>query len=41
MFHIYTKEVHATYETIEIFFDPQTRMSIEMTTSIRLVFENA
>ncbi len=41
MLHVDTKEVHATYETVEVFFDPQTRKSTEMPTSIRQSLENA
>lgn len=40
MLHVDTKKVHATYETIEVFFDPQTRKSIEMPDSIRQAFED-
>ena len=40
MLHVDTKEVHATYETIEVFFDPQTRKSTEMPASIRQALEN-
>lgn len=41
MLHIDTKEVHATYETTEVFFDPQTRKSAQMPDSIRHALENA
>ncbi len=41
MLHVDTMEVHATYETVEVFFDPQTRKSIEIPTSIRQALENA
>jgi len=41
MLHIDTKEVHATYETTEVFFDPRTRKSTEMPASIRHALENA
>ena len=41
MLHVDTKEVHATYETIEVFFDPQTRKSTEMPASIRQALEDA
>ncbi len=41
MLHVDTKEVHATYKTVEVFFDPQTRKSTEMPTSIRQSLENA
>lgn len=39
MLHADTKEVHATYETVEVFFDPQTRRSTEMPASIRQALE--
>ena len=39
MLHVDTKEVHATYETVEVFFDPQTRKSIEMPVAIRQALE--
>jgi acyl-CoA thioester hydrolase len=39
MLHVDTKEVHATYETTEVFFDPQTRKSIEMPALIRQALE--
>ena len=41
MLHVDTKEVHATYETVEVFFDPQTRKSTEIPASIRQALENA
>lgn len=39
--HVDTKEIHATYETTEVFFDPQTRKSKEIPELIRQVLENA
>jgi acyl-CoA thioester hydrolase len=41
MLRVDTREVHATYETTEVFFDPQTRRSVEMTAPIRQALENA
>ena len=41
MLHVDTMEVHATYETVEVFFDPQTRKSTEIPISIRQSLENA
>lgn len=41
MLHVDTKEVHATYETVEVFFDPQTRKSTAMPASIRQALEKA
>lgn len=35
MLHADTKDVHATYETVEVFFDPKTRTSTEMPAPIR------
>ena len=35
MLHVDTKEVHATYETVEVFFDPQIRKSTEIPASIK------
>lgn len=40
MLHVDTKEVHATYETVEVFFDPQTRKSTEIPVSIRQALKN-
>ena len=40
MLHVDTREVHATYEMTEVFFDPQTRKSTEMPTSIRQALES-
>ena len=39
MLHVDTKEVHATYETVEVFFDPQTRKATEIPVSIRQALE--
>jgi acyl-CoA thioester hydrolase len=39
MLHVDTKEVHATYETVEVFFDPQTRKSTEIPASIKQALE--
>lgn len=41
MLHADTKEVHATYETVEVFFDPETRRSTEIPDSIRQALENS
>ena len=41
MVHVDTMEVHATYETTEVFFDPQTRRSTIMPSAIREVLEKA
>ena len=35
MLHVDTMKVHATYETIEVFFEPQKRKSAEIPVSIR------
>jgi acyl-CoA thioester hydrolase len=35
MLHMDTKEVHGTYETIDVFFAPQTPRSTEMPAAIR------
>ena len=40
MLHVDTKLVHATYETTEVFFDPQTRTSTEMPVLIKQALEN-
>ena len=40
MLHVDTKEVHATYATTEVFFDPQTRKSKEMPDPIRQALES-
>ncbi len=39
MVHVDTKAVHATYETVEVFFDPQTRQSTPMPDQIRQALE--
>ena len=39
MLHVDTGEVHATYETVEVFFDPETRQSTEMPDDIRDALE--
>jgi len=39
MLHVDTGEVHATYDTTEVFFDPKTRRSTEMPDEIRAVLE--
>ena len=40
MLHVDTGEVHATYETIDVFFNPQSRKSAEMPASIRQALES-
>jgi acyl-CoA thioester hydrolase len=40
MLHVDTGEVHATYETIDVFFDPQTRKSTEMPAPIKQALES-
>ncbi len=40
MVHVDTRKVHATYETTEVFFDPQTRKSTEIPVPIRQGLEN-
>ena len=40
MVHVDTGEVHATYEVTEVFFDPATRKSTEMPSSIRQALES-
>lgn len=35
MVHVDTQEVHATYELIEVFFDPKTRRSTAMPEALR------
>ncbi|MEE8366044.1 MAG: thioesterase family protein [Gammaproteobacteria bacterium] len=40
MLHVDTREVHATYEMTEVFFDPQTRKSTKMPSSIRQALES-
>ena len=39
MLHVDTMEVHATYETTEVFFDPKTRKSTQMPPAIREALE--
>jgi len=39
MLHVDTMEVHATYETVEVFFDPETRQSTAMPDEIRQALE--
>lgn len=39
MLHVDTGEVHATYETVEVFFDPKTRKSAPIPSEIRAVLE--
>jgi acyl-CoA thioester hydrolase len=39
MLHVDTRAVHATYETTEVFFDPQTRKSRAMPAPIRQALE--
>ncbi len=39
MLHADTKKVHATCETIEVFFDPQTRKATQMPLEIRKALE--
>jgi acyl-CoA thioester hydrolase len=41
MLHIDTKEVHATYETVEVFFNPKTRKSTEIPTVIKQALDSA
>jgi acyl-CoA thioester hydrolase len=40
MLHVDTRQVHATYETTEVFFDPKTRQSTEMPSVIRKALES-
>ncbi len=40
MLHVDTMQVHATYETTEVFFDPKTRKSTEMPSVIREALES-
>jgi acyl-CoA thioester hydrolase len=35
MIHVDTGEVHATYDLVEVFFDPRTRQSAEMPAALR------
>jgi len=39
MLHVDTMQVHATYETVEVFFDPNTRKSTRMPEPIRQALE--
>jgi acyl-CoA thioester hydrolase len=39
MLHVDTMEVHATYETVEVFFDPKTRKSATIPQAIREILE--
>lgn len=39
MLHVDTMQVHATYETVEVFFDPKTRKSTQMPDPIRQALE--
>ena len=39
MLHVDTGEVHATYDTVDVFFDPITRKSAEMPAEIRQALE--
>ena len=39
MLHVDTMQVHASYETVEVFFNPQTRKSAEMPSAIRNALE--
>jgi acyl-CoA thioester hydrolase len=41
MLHIDTKEIHATYETVEVFFNPQTRKSTEIPVEIKRALDSA
>ena len=40
MLHVDTLQVHATYETVEVFFDPETRKSTRMPDAIREALES-
>ena len=40
MLHVDTGEVHATYEMVDVFFDPKTRRSAEMPAEIRSALES-
>ena len=40
MLHVDTMQVHATYESTEVFFDPKTRKSTEMPAAIRQALES-
>lgn len=39
MLNVDTMEVHASYETVEVFFNPETRKSAEMPAAIRAALE--
>ncbi|MEM7195648.1 MAG: thioesterase family protein [Pseudomonadota bacterium] len=39
MLHVDTLEVHATYDTVEVFFDPESRTSARIPNSIRQILE--
>ena len=39
MLHVDSKKVHATYETVEVFFDPRTRRSVKIPDPIRQALE--
>lgn len=39
MLHVDTGEVHATYEMVEVFFNPETRKSALMPATIRTILE--
>jgi acyl-CoA thioester hydrolase len=39
MLHVDSREVHASYETTEVFFDPQTRKSAEIPGPIKQALE--
>jgi len=41
MLHVDTREVHATYETVEVFFNPQTRKSTEIPVMIKRALDSA
>lgn len=41
MLHADTKEVHATYETVEVFFNPKTRKSTEIPVAIKRALDSA
>jgi acyl-CoA thioester hydrolase len=41
MLHVDTKEIHATYETVEVFFNPKTRKSAEIPAAIKRALDSA
>ena len=41
MLHVDTKEIHATYETVEVFFNPETRKSAEIPAVIKQALDSA